>query len=306
MVNIRYYYNKFFSSGKSKTTVPININKMNDIQNDFVTNIANHNFIQFVYTPIPCCKKTDIDFFRFLIKRIDTPKHRMYTIKCEETDEIIFYLIRKFKFMKMKEKYEIYLNYTPFECDFVHNDVIKIIEHYVGHGFNKLPKSGILIGNTYSDLTKCELVLENTNLLRKQTRKNIVYTSEHKYYDLDKKNLSWKDWIDKYSNTLQQTTINTNIIDLSPPITKIDKNISEVFILNNEKPIWDDSVGAYVLNFEGRVKKASIKNTIFLNKKNERIALFGKLNKNYYVLDITNPLSLIQGICLAITCLGKT
>ena len=127
MVNIRYYYNKFFSSGKSKTTVPININKMNDIQNDFVTNIANHNFIQFVYTPIPCCKKTDIDFFRFLIKRIDTPKHRMYTIKCEETDEIIFYLIRKFKFMKMKEKYEIYLNYTPFECDFVHNDVIKII-----------------------------------------------------------------------------------------------------------------------------------------------------------------------------------
>ena len=97
----------------------------------------------------------------------------MYTITCQATDKIVFYLIRKISFFKMKENYEIYLNYTPWKCPFIIKDLTKIIEHYAEHGFNKTPNNGILIGNLYCNIKKNELVLENSKLLRKHTKKYI-------------------------------------------------------------------------------------------------------------------------------------
>jgi tubby-related protein 1 len=31
-------------------------------------------------------------------------------------------------------------------------------------------------------------------------------------------------------------------------------------VFKNKKPIWNDTIGAYVLNFNGRVELASVKN----------------------------------------------
>lgn len=305
-MNIRYYL-KFLSCcsvQKNNNSVISDENMENPIQYEFVKTIANHNFVEFVYTPIPEVKEDDKDFFNFLIHRIDTPKNRMYTITCQATDKIVFYLIRKISFFKMKENYEIYLNYTPWKCPFIINDLTKIIEHYAEHGFNKTPNNGILIGNLYCNIKKNELVLENSKLLRKHTKKYIKYSANHNLYEPIEK-LSWKEWINHQSSSILKTTVETNIIDLSHPIRRIDKDISEVYILNNERPRWNETVQQYVLNFKGRAKMASTKNTIFLNKNDERVALFGKLRKNVYTLDIASPLSLIQGICLAITSLGK-
>ena len=64
----------------------------------------------------------------------------------------------------MKENYEIYLNYTPLKCPFIVKDLMKIIEHYSEHGFNKEPKNGILIGNIYCNPNKSELILKNAKL----------------------------------------------------------------------------------------------------------------------------------------------
>ena len=301
-MNIRYYL-KFLSCGarKNNNSVISDENIENPIQYEFVKTIANHNFIKFVYTPIPKVKEDNKDFFNFLIHRIDTP-NMMYTITCQATGKIVFYLIRKISFFKMKENYEIYLNYTPWKCPFIIKDLTKIIEHYAEHGFNKTPNNGILIGNLYCNIKKSKLVLKNAKLLRKHTKKYIKYSANHYLYDPIKK-LSWKEWI--YDGGLLKTIVETNIIDLSHPIRKIDKDISEVYILNNERPIWNEIVESYVLNFKGRAKMPSTKNTIFLNKNDERVALFGKLRKNVYTLDIASPLSLIQGICLAITSLCK-
>ena len=308
MVNLRYYVNLLrHRRRRNCNSLSSDEDIINKIQSDFIQSISDHNFTQFVYAPIPNLRieyNEEYDFFRFLFKRIDTPKQRIYTITCQESGEIIFYIIRKFSFFKMKENYEIYLNYTPLKCNFIIKDLTKIIEHYAGHGFNKNPNNGILIGNFYSNIRNGELILENAKLLRKHTKTNIRYSAKHDLYT-SQKNLTWKEWINYQSSGILKTTVQTNIIDLSHPIKKIDEDISEIYILNNEKPIWNEHMMTYVLNFKGRAKVASTKNTIFLNKDNQRIALFGKLRNNEYALDIANPLSLIQAICLALTCLGK-
>merc|ERR1712146_543406 len=41
---------------------------------------------------------------------------------------------------------------------------------------------------------------------------------------------------------------------------KLAKNDNDVMILKNKPPKWNDQVGAYVLNFNGRVTRASVKN----------------------------------------------
>jgi len=310
MVNIRYYL-KFFRchTQRNNNTIISDEEIDNHNQYQFVNSIANHNLVQFVYTPIPQVKENQNqqELFKFLMTRIDTPKHRMYTITCQTTGKIIFYLIKKVCLFKMKENYEIYLNYTPLKCPFIVKDLMKIIEHYSEHGFNEEPENGILIGNIYCNPNKSELILKNAKLLRKHTKQNIKYSAVHDIYKPPQNNtkLSWKEWINYQSAGIIKTTVETNIIDLSPPTTKIDKDISEVYILNNEKPVWNETMQSYVLNFKGRAKMASTKNTIFLDNNDARIGLFGKVRKDVYALDIGHPLSLIQGICLGITCMGK-
>jgi len=41
---------------------------------------------------------------------------------------------------------------------------------------------------------------------------------------------------------------------------KAAKNDDDVQILKNKPPKWNEQVGAYVLNFNGRVTRASVKN----------------------------------------------
>ena len=40
---------------------------------------------------------------------------------------------------------------------------------------------------------------------------------------------------------------------------KEDNNMG-ISMFKNKKPVWNENLGAYVLNFNGRVEKASVKN----------------------------------------------
>lgn len=51
---------------------------------------------------------------------------------------------------------------------------------------------------------------------------------------------------------------------------KAAKNDADVMILKNKPPKWNDQVGAYVLNFNGRVTRASVKNFQLCDLKEER------------------------------------
>ena len=51
---------------------------------------------------------------------------------------------------------------------------------------------------------------------------------------------------------------------------KAAKNDADVMILKNKPPKWNDQVGAYVLNFNGRVTRASVKNFQLCDLANDR------------------------------------
>jgi tubby and related proteins len=73
--------------------------------------------------------------------------------------------------------------------------------------------------------------------------------------------------------------------------------------LINKPPQWHDELGAYVLNFNGRVTMASVKNFQLVHDEDEETVLlqFGRVDKDRFTMDVCWPLSPLQafGICLS-------
>jgi hypothetical protein len=68
-------------------------------------------------------------------------------------------------------------------------------------------------------------------------------------------------------------------------------------------PRWNDTVGAYVLNFQGRVTMASVKNFQLTRRDDtERLVMmFGRVGAHTFHMDFASPLSPVQafGIMLS-------
>lgn len=71
----------------------------------------------------------------------------------------------------------------------------------------------------------------------------------------------------------------------------------------NKPPRWNDQVGAYVLNFNGRVTMASVKNfQLIAPADHERVALqFGRVGKNEFTMDLRWPFSPLQAFAVALS-----
>jgi len=71
----------------------------------------------------------------------------------------------------------------------------------------------------------------------------------------------------------------------------------------NKQPKWSDKHQAFVLNFNGRVEKGSVKNFQLVEAEDDEkvILQFGRLNDNLFSCDFTYPLSPFQAftICLS-------
>jgi len=76
----------------------------------------------------------------------------------------------------------------------------------------------------------------------------------------------------------------------------------KTMLLHNKPPKWNDKVAAFVLNFNGRVTQASVKNfQLVLEEDEERVVLqFGKVGKDEFTMDYSWPMTPLQafGICL--------
>lgn len=56
---------------------------------------------------------------------------------------------------------------------------------------------------------------------------------------------------------------------------------------HNKEPKWNDTVQAYVLNFNGRVDQASVKNfQLIMSDENFIFMQFGKTGKNSFNMDV--------------------
>lgn len=76
-----------------------------------------------------------------------------------------------------------------------------------------------------------------------------------------------------------------------------------LFPMINKPPRWNDQVGAYVLNFNGRVTMASVKNFQLIHPdEQERVVLqFGRIAKDKFTMDFMWPMTPLQAfsICLS-------
>ena len=82
-----------------------------------------------------------------------------------------------------------------------------------------------------------------------------------------------------------------------------DDDTSEMVVMMNKPPRWNEQVGAYVLNFNGRVTMASVKNFQLVTPEDQEAVLlqFGRVGKDLFTMDYQHPLSPFQAfaICLS-------
>merc|ERR1712188_18194 len=90
-------------------------------------------------------------------------------------------------------------------------------------------------------------------------------------------------------------------IDVLAELKAQDKN--DITYTINKPPRWNDQVGAYVLNFNGRVTMASVKNFQLVTPDDqERIILqFGRVGKDLFTMDYACPLSPFQAFCICLS-----
>lgn len=85
---------------------------------------------------------------------------------------------------------------------------------------------------------------------------------------------------------------------------KSAKNDADVAILKNKQPKWNDQVGAYVLNFNGRVTRASVKNFQLCNMARDPdtvLMQFGRVGKDAFTMDYQWPLCALQAFGIALS-----
>eukprot|EP00595_Chromulina_sp_UTEXLB2642_P000070 CAMPEP_0196762128 /NCGR_PEP_ID=MMETSP1095-20130614/1495_1 /TAXON_ID=96789 ORGANISM="Chromulina nebulosa, Strain UTEXLB2642" /NCGR_SAMPLE_ID=MMETSP1095 /ASSEMBLY_ACC=CAM_ASM_000446 /LENGTH=264 /DNA_ID=CAMNT_0042112507 /DNA_START=514 /DNA_END=1308 /DNA_ORIENTATION=+ len=80
-----------------------------------------------------------------------------------------------------------------------------------------------------------------------------------------------------------------------------DKRLDNLTLLVNKKPKWDDSHKGHVLNFQGRVNQASVKNfQLCVNGFDDVVLQFGKVSDNRFSMDVKHPLSLYQAFAICV------
>jgi tubby-related protein 1 len=83
---------------------------------------------------------------------------------------------------------------------------------------------------------------------------------------------------------------------------------ADLFTLINKPPKWNEQVGAYVLNFGGRVTVASVKNFQLVQPEEmETVALqFGRVEKELFNMDFQWPLSPLQAFSISLAAFVRT
>ncbi|XP_052456269.1 tubby-related protein 1-like isoform X1 [Carassius gibelio] len=82
-----------------------------------------------------------------------------------------------------------------------------------------------------------------------------------------------------------------------------NRNMENLIELRNKTPVWNEETASHVLNFNGRVTQASIKNfQIVHNKDQDYIVMqFGRVADDAFTLDYRYPLCAVQAFAIALS-----
>ncbi|RKP23778.1 hypothetical protein SYNPS1DRAFT_18123, partial [Syncephalis pseudoplumigaleata] len=81
------------------------------------------------------------------------------------------------------------------------------------------------------------------------------------------------------------------------------KNSKESLELHNKSPQWNEETQSYVLNFNGRVTLASVKNfqVVHPNDLDYIIMQFGRIARDHFTMDFQYPMCLLQAFGIALS-----
>lgn len=84
---------------------------------------------------------------------------------------------------------------------------------------------------------------------------------------------------------------------------KAKLHLEQILVMINKPPKWNDQLGAYTLNFQGRVTCASVKNFQLVSQTDlDRVLLqFGKVGKDKFTMDFAYPLTALQAFAICLT-----
>jgi tubby-related protein 1 len=82
-----------------------------------------------------------------------------------------------------------------------------------------------------------------------------------------------------------------------------DRKFTDCTYMINKPPLWNENVGAYVLNFYGRVTMASVKNFQLVDPEDQSTVLlqFGRTDKDSFNMDLRWPLSPMQAFAITLS-----
>lgn len=88
----------------------------------------------------------------------------------------------------------------------------------------------------------------------------------------------------------------------------IESAMRHLVVLENRPPRWNEQLGAYVLNFNGRVTMASVKNFQLTEKggdEDDVVLQFGRVAKDEFTLDFHWPVSPLQAFAVSLSSLDS-
>jgi len=119
--------------------------------------------------------------------------------------------------------------------------------------------------------------------------------------------------------SIQQGILESNVLEDAslPPINNNDASANNgtndipindnhgLMILQNRPPWWNVDLGAFVLNFGGRVKVASVKNFQLCERSDQDHSMqFGRIEgRHSFTMDFQHPLTPMQAFAIAISSL---
>ncbi|KAM6977796.1 tubby-related protein 3 [Aplochiton taeniatus] len=82
-----------------------------------------------------------------------------------------------------------------------------------------------------------------------------------------------------------------------------NRQMENLIELHNKAPVWNDDSASYVLNFNGRVTHASVKNFQIVHCKDNNYILmqFGRIADDAFTLDYSYPMCAVQAFAIALS-----
>ena len=84
---------------------------------------------------------------------------------------------------------------------------------------------------------------------------------------------------------------------------KTNGESDDMIVYQNKSPAWNEQLGAFCLNFNGRVTEASVKNfqLVETDESDDIVCQFGKISDKEFTMDYKWPMSALQAFTICLT-----